>query len=87
MKTNKTFLPLYITNFFGTLNDNFLKMLASFTVTDWLPDERVKSIAMGVTAGALVLPYMVAVRPAPPRDDAHRGLDRPREGMVEANAA
>ena len=59
MKSNKTFIPLYITNFFGTLNDNFLKTLASFTVIGWLPDERVKSIAMGVTAGALVLPYIL----------------------------
>ena len=33
---------LYVTNFFGTLNDNFLKTLASFTVIGWLPDERVK---------------------------------------------
>ena len=54
-----SFLPLYVTNFFGTLNDNFLKTLASFTVIGWLPDERVKSIAMGVTAGALVLPYIL----------------------------
>jgi len=54
-----SFIPLYITNFFGTLNDNFLKTLASFTVIGWIPDERVKSIAMGVTAGALVLPYIL----------------------------
>ena len=54
-----SFLPLYITNFFGTLNDNFLKTLASFTVIGWIADERVKSLAMGVTAGALVLPYIV----------------------------
>ena len=59
MKANRTFLPLYVTNFFGTLNDNFLKTLASFTVIGWLPDERSKSIAMGVTAGALVLPYIL----------------------------
>lgn len=58
MKKN-SFLPLYVTNFFGTLNDNFLKTLASFTVIGWLPGERVKSIAMGVTAGALVLPYIL----------------------------
>ncbi len=58
MKSN-SFLPLYVTNFFGTLNDNFLKTLASFTVIGWLPDERVKSIAMGITAGALVLPYIL----------------------------
>ena len=58
MKAN-SFLPLYATNLFGTLNDNFLKTLASFTVIGWLPDERTKSIAMGVTAGALVLPYIL----------------------------
>ncbi|MBR3921909.1 MAG: hypothetical protein IKJ45_02260, partial [Kiritimatiellae bacterium] len=54
-----SFIPLYVTNFFGTLNDNFLKTLASFTVIGWLDDERVKSLAMGVTAGALVLPYIL----------------------------
>ena len=56
---DKSFIPLYVTNFFGTLNDNFLKTLASFTVIGWIADERVKSIAMGVTAGALVLPYIL----------------------------
>ncbi len=55
----KSFLPLYVTNFFGTLNDNFLKTLASFTVIGWLPNEKLKSIAMGITAGALVLPYIL----------------------------
>ena len=55
----RSFLPLYVTNFFGTLNDNFLKTLAGFTVIDWIADERLKSIAMGVTAGALVLPYIL----------------------------
>ena len=54
----RSFIPLYVTNFFGTLNDNFLKTLASFTVIGWLTDERMKSLAMGVTAGALVLPYI-----------------------------
>ena len=58
MKGN-SFIPLYVTNFFGTLNDNFLKTLASFTVIGWLTDERVKSLARGVTAGALVLPYIL----------------------------
>ena len=54
-----SFIPLYVTNFFGTLNDNFLKTLAGFTVIGWIADERVKSLAMGVTAGALVLPYIL----------------------------
>ncbi len=58
MKQN-SFLPLYVTNFFGTLNDNFLKTLASFTVIAWLLDERMKSLAMGLTAAALVLPYIL----------------------------
>ena len=58
MKNNSS-IPLYVTNFFGTLNDNFLKTLASFTVIGWIDDERIKSVAMGVTAGALVLPYIV----------------------------
>jgi acyl-[acyl-carrier-protein]-phospholipid O-acyltransferase/long-chain-fatty-acid--[acyl-carrier-protein] ligase len=58
MKEN-SFAPLFATNFFGTLNDNFLKTLASFVVIGWLPNERMKSIAMGVTAGALVLPYIL----------------------------
>ena len=43
-----SFCPLYVTNFFGTLNDNFLKTLASFTVIGWINDERVKSIAAGL---------------------------------------
>ena len=55
----RSFLPLYATNFFGTLNDNFLKTLAGFMVIGWMTDERLKSIAMGVTAGALVLPYIL----------------------------
>ena len=54
-----SFLPLYVTTFFGTLNDNFVKTLAGFTVISWIADARVKSIAMGVTAGALVLPYIL----------------------------
>ncbi len=56
---NNSFMPLYVTNFLGTLNDNFLKTLASFTVIAWLPDARLKSLAMGVTAAALVLPYIL----------------------------
>ena len=54
----QSFIPLYITNFFGTLNDNFLKTLAGFIVIGWIADERLKSIAMGMTTGAFVLPYI-----------------------------
>ena len=56
---DRSFIPLYVTNFFGTLNDNFLKTLAGFTVIGWIADEGLRSIAMGVTAGALVLPYIL----------------------------
>ena len=55
----KSFVPLFVTNFFGVVNDNFLKTLASFTVIGWLTDERAQSVYMGVTAGALVLPYIL----------------------------
>ncbi len=58
MKRN-SFVPLFVTNFFGVVNDNFLKTLASFTVIGWLADERAQSVYMGVTAGALVLPYIL----------------------------
>ena len=58
MKCN-SFVPLFITNFFGVVNDNFLKTLVSFTVIGWLADERLQSVYMGVTTGALVLPYIL----------------------------
>ena len=55
----KSFFPLFATNFFGVANDNFLKTLAAFTVIGWLADERAQSVFMGLTAGALVLPYIL----------------------------
>ena len=55
----QSFFPLFATNFFGVANDNFLKTLASFTVIGWLADERAQSVFMGLTAGALVLPYIL----------------------------
>ena len=48
-----------MTNLFGTLNDNFLKTLASFIVIGWISDPSLKPVFMGVTAGALVLPYIL----------------------------
>ena len=57
MKGN-SFIPLYITNFFGTLNDNFLKTLACLTIIGWIADERTKSLLTSVVAGMLVLPYI-----------------------------
>ena len=55
----RSFLPLFATNFFGVVNDNFLKTLASFTVIGWLADERLQAVFMGTVAAALVVPYVV----------------------------
>jgi len=55
----RSFLPLFVTNFFGTVNDNFLKTLASFVVMGWLVDPGQRPLFMGITAGALVLPYVL----------------------------
>ena len=55
----RSFAALYWTNLFGTVNDNFLKTLASFTVIGWIEDDRLKPLFMGATAGALVLPYIL----------------------------
>ena len=54
----KSFVPLFVTNLFGTLNDNFLKTLASFIVVGWIADPSLKPVFMGLTAAALVLPYI-----------------------------
>ncbi|MCQ2391277.1 MAG: MFS transporter [Kiritimatiellae bacterium] len=55
----KSFLPLFVTNFFGVANDNFLKTLASFVLLGWVADERTRAVLMGITAAALVLPYIL----------------------------
>ena len=55
----RSFVPLFVTNFFGTLNDNFLKGLASFIVIDWIDDPALKPVFMGAVAAALVLPFVV----------------------------
>lgn len=56
---SRSFLPLFATNLFGTVNDNFLKTLASFAVIGWIDDPRLKPLYMGATAAALVLPYIL----------------------------
>ena len=55
----RSFVPLFATNLFGTVNDNFLKTLASFAVIGWIGDPRLKPLYMGATAAALVLPYIL----------------------------
>ena len=59
MSRERSFVPLFVTNLFGTMNDNFLKTLASFIVIGWLQDASLRPVFMGVTAGALVLPYIL----------------------------
>ena len=55
----RSFVPLFVTNLFGTMNDNFLKTLASFIVIGWIRDASLRPVFMGVTAGALVLPFIL----------------------------
>ena len=55
----RSFGPLFVTNLFGTLNDNFLKTLASFIVIGWISDSSLRPVFMGITAGALVLPFIL----------------------------
>lgn len=54
-----SFVPLFVTNLFGTMNDNFLKTLASFIVIGWIQDASLRPVFMGVTAGALVFPFIL----------------------------
>ena len=57
--SNRSFIPLFVTNFFGVINDNFLKMLASYVVLTWLGDAQLQSVFMGATGAALVVPYIL----------------------------
>ena len=59
MNRERSFVPLFVTNLFGTMNDNFLKTLASFIVIGWIQDASLRPGFMGVTAGALVLPFIL----------------------------
>ncbi len=55
----KSFIPLFATNFIGVYNDNFHKTLTMFIVSAWIPDEKLRSTLLGVTAGMFVLPYIL----------------------------
>ncbi|MBQ5453991.1 MAG: hypothetical protein IIT56_13525, partial [Bacteroidales bacterium] len=54
----KKFLPLYLTNVLGVMNDNMLKTLVCFIAAGWV-DEQYKTFVVNFSAGALVLPYML----------------------------
>jgi acyl-[acyl-carrier-protein]-phospholipid O-acyltransferase/long-chain-fatty-acid--[acyl-carrier-protein] ligase len=55
---NTKWIPLFITNFLGVLNDNFLKYLAFFICTSWLAKEQ-ESIIIMLASALFVLPYIL----------------------------
>ncbi|SMO87167.1 Predicted arabinose efflux permease, MFS family [Saccharicrinis carchari] len=57
MKNKLKWLPLFITNFAGVLNDNLLKTLIGFVCVLWIgPDS--KATLVSAAAALLVLPYI-----------------------------
>ncbi len=57
-KPNTKWLPLFVTNFVGVLNDNFLKNLICFVSIMWLAQEQ-KSLVIMWASALLVLPYIL----------------------------
>ena len=53
------YLPLLASNFFGVVNDNFLKTLACFVAVGWVADANMQSLLVSATAGMLVVPYIL----------------------------
>jgi len=58
-KPNTKWLPLFITNFLGVLNDNFLKNLIAFVGIMWLADPENKSLVIALASAMMVLPYIL----------------------------
>ena len=58
MQRRTGFRALYFTNFWGVLNDNFLKTLACFTAVNWVSAPW-RPLLVSAAAGALVLPYIL----------------------------
>lgn len=54
---NTKWLPLFITNFLGVLNDNYLKYLVFYISTTWLMKEH-ESMVLMIAQAAFVLPYI-----------------------------
>ena len=54
----RRFLPLFITNYLGVLNDNFLKTVACFACVAWVGRER-EGMVVSLASAALVLPYLL----------------------------
>ncbi len=55
---NKRFAALFITNFLGTLNDNYQKMLALLFVTQWVAGAAAQSVYVAIAGAAIVIPYI-----------------------------
>ena len=58
MFKKRAFLPLFITNYLGVLNDNFLKTLACFICIAWVGAEH-ESRIVTIASAALVIPYLL----------------------------
>jgi acyl-[acyl-carrier-protein]-phospholipid O-acyltransferase/long-chain-fatty-acid--[acyl-carrier-protein] ligase len=54
----RSFLPLFVTNYLGVLNDNFLKTLACFVCIAWVGKEN-ESLVVALASAALVVPYLL----------------------------
>lgn len=54
----RKWLPLFLTNYLGVLNDNFLKTLACFICVHWVGKE-FESLVVTTASGALVVPYLL----------------------------
>jgi len=52
------FFPLLFTNFWGVLNDNFLKELVCFISITWYAKEN-ESLIIAIAGGMLVIPYLL----------------------------
>lgn len=57
MDVQKKYPFLLVTNFFGVLNDNFLKTITGFLAISWVAQDIV-GVVISAAAGALVLPYV-----------------------------
>ena len=55
---NKRWLSLFVTNYLGVLNDNFLKTLACFICIAWVGREQEPMVVTAASA-ALVVPYLI----------------------------
>lgn len=52
------FAALFTTNFLGTLNDNYQKMLALLFVTQWVEGAAAQSLYVAIAGAAIVIPYI-----------------------------